>query len=223
MNDDWITGMADGTFDVDGSSDSFRALLTSSVGTLQFVMRNGTFPHIDLPESPAPFPVHRFSGDLRLKKGEWELSSGKLESRDGIYQVSGTASASQNCDFLLTRGDDRSWELTGTLTAPSVAPANGGRCQTRRSDCRQTAGLAVFQRLTSRYFKARQPAAYRQFLILGWPISVPRRIQRPRASHSQTEKCPGTKGTNFISIIAKPTNAPNRAIKRSAMRGFIHK
>jgi uncharacterized protein involved in outer membrane biogenesis len=125
MNDDWITGMADGTFDVDGSSDSFRALLTSSVGTLQFVMRNGTFPHIDLPESPAPFPVHRFSGDLRLKKGEWELSSGKLESRDGIYQVSGTASASQNCDFLLTRGDDRSWELTGTLTAPSVAPANG--------------------------------------------------------------------------------------------------
>ena len=125
MNDDWITGMADGKFDVDGSADSFRVLLTDSVGKLQFIMRNGTFPHIDLPGSPAPFPAHRFSGELRLRKGEWELSSGKLESRDGIYQVSGTASATEGCDFVLTRGDDQSWELTGTLAAPSVAPVNG--------------------------------------------------------------------------------------------------
>ncbi len=125
MNDDWITGAADGKFDVEGAADSFRGLSTNSDGTLQFVMRNGTFPHIDLPGAPAPLPVHRFTGDLRLKKGEWELSSGKLESRDGIYQVSGTASANTSCDFMLTRGDDQSWELTGTLADPSIAPANG--------------------------------------------------------------------------------------------------
>ncbi len=125
MNDDWITGMADGKFEVDGFADGFRALLTNSVGKLQFIMRNGTFPHIDVPGSPAPLPVHRFSGELRWKKGEWELSSGKLESRDGIYQVSGRASINDSCDFILTRGDDQSWELTGTLATPSIAPANG--------------------------------------------------------------------------------------------------
>jgi hypothetical protein len=125
MNDDWITGMADGKFDVDGSADDFHGVLANSVGKLQFIMRNGTFPHIDLPGSPAPFPAHRFGGELRLKKGEWELSSSNLESRDGVYQVSGTASADSSCDFVLTRGDDQSWELTGTLAAPSIAPANG--------------------------------------------------------------------------------------------------
>jgi len=125
MNDDWITGTADGNFDVDGSADSFHALLTNSVGTLQFIMRNGTFPHIDLPGSPAPLPVHRFSGELRLKKGEWELPNGKLESRDGVYQVSGTDSTNKNCDFVLTRSDEQSWELTGTLATPTIVPANG--------------------------------------------------------------------------------------------------
>jgi hypothetical protein len=60
-----------------------------------------------------------------LNKGEWELSGGKLESRDGIYQVSGTVSATHDCDFILTRGDEQSWELTGPLDDPSIAPANG--------------------------------------------------------------------------------------------------
>ena len=110
---------------MDGSADSFRGLLADSEGRLQFVMRNGTLPHVEIPGSPAPLPVHRFTGELRLKKGEWELSAGKLESHDGIYQVSGTASASNYCDFVITRGDDQSWEMTGTLAAPSIAPANG--------------------------------------------------------------------------------------------------
>lgn len=125
MNDAWITGTVDGEFDMDGSADSFRGLLADSEGRLQFVMRNGTLPHVEIPGSPAPLPVHRFTGELRLKKGEWELSAGKLESHDGIYQVSGTASASNYCDFVITRGDDQSWEMTGTLAAPSIAPANG--------------------------------------------------------------------------------------------------
>ena len=125
MNDDWVTGTADGGFELDGSAESFHGLLANSDGKLRFVMWNGAFPHIDLPGSPAPLPVHRFTGDVHLKKGRWELTAGKLESRDGVYQVSGAASASKGCDFVLTRGDDQSWELTGTLAAPSVAPANG--------------------------------------------------------------------------------------------------
>ncbi len=122
MNDDWISGTAGGNFDIDGSGNSFRQLLERSDGKLQFVMRNGSLSHIEIPGSPAPLPVHRFAGELHLKKGTWELSAGRLESRDGTYQVSGTASPRSGFDLVLTRGDEQSWTLTGTLAKPHVAP-----------------------------------------------------------------------------------------------------
>ena len=131
-NDAWIAGTADGKFEVEGSGDSFRDLLARSDGKLQFVMRNGSLPRIEIPGSPVPLPVHRFAGELRLKKGAWELAAGRLESRDGIYQVSGTASLSTGLDFRLTRGDEQSWTLTGTLVKPHVAP--GSRTVAKRTE-----------------------------------------------------------------------------------------
>ena len=87
-------------------------------------MRNGSLPHIEIPGSSAPLPVHRFSGELHLKKGAWELPAGRLESHDGVYQVHGTASAGKGFDFVLTRGDEKSWSLTGTLAKPHVTPVD---------------------------------------------------------------------------------------------------
>jgi len=131
-DDAWIAGTADGKFEVEGSGDSFRDLLARSDGQLQFVMRNGSLQRIEIPGSPVPLPVHRFAGELRLKKGAWELAAGRLESRDGIYQVSGTASPSTGLDFRLTRGDEQSWTLTGTLVKPHVAP--GSRTVAKRTE-----------------------------------------------------------------------------------------
>jgi hypothetical protein len=131
-SDAWIAGVADGEFEVEGSADSFRELLARSDGKLQFVMRNGSLPHIEIPGAPAPLPVHRFAGELRLKKGTWELASGRLESRDGIYRVNGTASAGSGLDFVLTRGDEQSWTLTGTLSKPDVEP--GSRTVAKRTE-----------------------------------------------------------------------------------------
>jgi len=122
MNAAWIAGTADGKFDVEGSGESFHELLARSDGKLQFVMRNGSLPHVEIPGSPVPLSVHRFTGELHLKKGAWELSAGRLESRDGLYQVSGTASPGNGLDFVLMRGDEQSWALTGTLAKPNVAP-----------------------------------------------------------------------------------------------------
>jgi len=132
MNEDWITGTADGNFDLDGSGDSLRGLAARSDGKLQFVMRNGSLPYVEIPNSPVPLPVHRFTGELRLKKGVWEISGGRLESRDGFYQVSGTASAGAGLNFVLTRGDEQSWTLTGTLSKPQVAP--GSRAVAKRTE-----------------------------------------------------------------------------------------
>ncbi|MBZ5615440.1 MAG: AsmA family protein [Acidobacteriia bacterium] len=135
-NDAWITGTADGKFDVEGSADGFRELLAHSEGKLQFVMRNGSLPRINIPGSPAPLPVHRFSGDLLLKKGAWDLSAGRLESRDGFYRVRGTASPATGFDFVLTRGDERSWNLTGTLAKPHVAPVYPAEAKRAEADAK---------------------------------------------------------------------------------------
>jgi hypothetical protein len=136
MNDAWIAGTADGNFDLEGSGDSFRELLAHSDGKLQFVMRNGSLPHIEIPGSPVPLPVHRFTGELHLKKGDWELSAGRLESRDGIYQVSGTASPGSGFDFVLTRGDEQSWTITGTLAEPRVAPVDHSEANRTEADAK---------------------------------------------------------------------------------------
>lgn len=133
MNDAWIAGNADGSFDLETSGGSFRDLLANSDGKLQFVMRNGSLTHVEMPGVPAPLPVHRFAGDLRVKKGVWELSRGRLESRDGLYRVSGTASPGEGLDLIFTRGDEQSWNLTGTLSKPHVAPANQEISRTERN------------------------------------------------------------------------------------------
>jgi len=88
-----------------------------------------------------PLPVHRFVGELRLKKGAWGLSAGRLESRDGIYQIRGTASPGGGFDFVLTRGDEQSWALTGTLAKPHIAPV--GHREADRSEANRTEAKRV--------------------------------------------------------------------------------
>jgi AsmA family len=124
MNDSWITGTAEGTFDLTGSASSVHELLSRSDGKLQFVMRNGSLPHVEIPGLPGVLAAHRFAGELALKKGMWELSNGTLESRDGLYEVSGTTSAGRDCDFVLKLNDEQSWALTGTLAEPHVEAIN---------------------------------------------------------------------------------------------------
>lgn len=124
MDDDWISGNADGSFDLETTGGGFQDLLANSEGRLQFVMRNGVFTHVEIPGLDGTLPVHRFTGSLRLKKNAWQLSEGKLESRDGFYQVSGIASSESGLDLVLMRGDEQSWSLTGTLSRLHVTPTS---------------------------------------------------------------------------------------------------
>ena len=124
MNDAWVSGTADAKFDGATSGASFADLLAHASGKFQFLMRNGSLMRLDAPGSATPFPVHRFTGNLQLEKGNWELSAGKLESHDGIYQVSGTASSGSRLKFVLTRSDEQSWRVTGTLAKPHMERVN---------------------------------------------------------------------------------------------------
>ncbi len=124
MNNPWIAGSADGTFEVQTSGEGFADLLSHADLRLQFVMRDGRFNHVQMSSAEGALPVHRFAGDLHLEKGVWLISGGRLESRDGMYRVSGTVSPGEGLDFNFTRDDEQSWNLTGTLTKPRVARAN---------------------------------------------------------------------------------------------------
>jgi autotransporter translocation and assembly factor TamB len=130
MNDAWATGTVDGKFSFTTSGDNFSDLLAHSDGEWQFTLRNGILTHVELPDAARPFPVHLFSGTLKVKAGTWKLSAGKLESHDGRYQVSGTASQSGGLNILMTRGDEQSWNVTGTLLKPIVARASRTEART---------------------------------------------------------------------------------------------
>ncbi len=121
MNDPWITGTVDATFDLDGSANTLSEVPAHSDAKLQFVMRNGSLPHVAIPGTLAPLAIRRFAGTLALKKGAWELPRGQLETRDTSYKVSGTASPEGAMDFVLRNSKDQSWTLTGTLAKPHIA------------------------------------------------------------------------------------------------------
>lgn len=124
MNDGWISGNADGNFELMTAGGSVTELIDNADGKLQFVMRDGSLSHILMPGMRAPLSVHRFAGELRAKKGAWALADGRLESRDGLYQVSGTAERATGLNFVLTRSDQQAWNLTGTLAKPHVSLVN---------------------------------------------------------------------------------------------------
>ena len=131
MNDGWVSGSGDGSFELTTSGTKFSDMLANSDAKMQFVVRNGSLTHIAIPGAPVPLPIHRFSGSLELNKGKWQLSGGRLESRDGLYQVSGISSETGSLDFVFTRGDEQSWNLTGTIAKPHAAPANRTEAEAR--------------------------------------------------------------------------------------------
>jgi hypothetical protein len=130
MNDAWATGTADGEFDLTTSGVNFPDLLAHAEGELQFTMRNGTLARLELPDAAKPFPVHLFAANVKIKNGTWKLNTGKLESHDGIYQVSGAASPVSGLNLILTRSDEQSWNITGTLLKPNVAHATRTEART---------------------------------------------------------------------------------------------
>jgi hypothetical protein len=130
MNDPWVTGTADARLDLVSSGTTFSDILSHADGELTLAMQNGTFAHVELPEAAKPFPVHVFSTRVKVKNGVWNLNAGKLQSRDGIYQISGTASPGSGLDLVLTRGDDQTWNVTGTLLKPRLVHANRTQART---------------------------------------------------------------------------------------------
>lgn len=127
MKDDWVEGTAGTSYEIRGpcSSDFWR----TSEGTLQVDVADGSLPHVLFRDNAETLKIRRFSAQAQLHAGTIEVSEGELDSPEGTYEVSGTATLQREIDFKMARvpagSGISSYTITGTLAEPHVARVNG--------------------------------------------------------------------------------------------------
>lgn len=124
MQDGWITGTGTATYQASASGLTAAELISSAKATLQVEAFAGTLPHIVLAGGAAPLSMRSFTGRFLLRDRKFEIQEGKLDTADGIYQVSGTASLMRTLDLNLMRAGARGFSIIGPLTGPRVAEAS---------------------------------------------------------------------------------------------------
>ncbi|MGC2475598.1 MAG: AsmA family protein [Candidatus Sulfotelmatobacter sp.] len=122
MGDDWIAGTARGSYEVAGPCTG--EFWQSAAGTLQVDVKDGALPHVLL-GTDTGVTISRLDGEARLREGTLEISSAKLDSPSGKYEIRGTASLQRDLNLRLTRtpadAAKSGYEITGTLSAPQVS------------------------------------------------------------------------------------------------------
>jgi hypothetical protein len=129
MHDAWISGTADGTYQLKASGADSTNFWQSAEGSLQFDLRDGGLPHISLTGDEEPLQIARWQGVAVLHDGKIEIDDGKLVTPAETYQVTGTASLGQMLDLQLTQGTDVKpahagspvYSITGTVAEPQIA------------------------------------------------------------------------------------------------------
>jgi len=133
MNDSWISGVADGKYQLTASGLSSEDFWRSADAVIQFEIRDGVLPHLSLANDDDPLKINRFAGRAHLQEGTIEIKDGDLDSPSGAFQVSGTASLSRELDFKLkpTAGENsaatgqHAYTITGTLAQPQAVATSG--------------------------------------------------------------------------------------------------
>jgi uncharacterized protein involved in outer membrane biogenesis len=126
MKDGWIAGTANTSYEIKGPcpAEFWTSFWTSAEGTLQFDMWDGALPHLSLADDAEHLRVTRFAGQARLRAGKIEMKDAKLDSPDGKFRLSGTASLKGELDFKLARTPNAAlvsgYTITGTVTDPRV-------------------------------------------------------------------------------------------------------
>ena len=127
MNDAWVVGKASASYEVKGPCPA--NFWQTAEGTLRVEMRDGAFSHLILGDGVGPFRVVRLSAQAQLRGGKIEITNAKVDSPDGRYVLSGTASLQRDVDLKLMRNlsgaTGGGYAITGTVAAPHVAQVAG--------------------------------------------------------------------------------------------------
>ncbi len=127
MKDDWVSGTADAKYEVSGKCPV--DFWPSAEGTMRVEMKDGGFPHISFEDSADALHVNQLEGVANLKDGTIEIEDATVDSTQGHYDLSGTASLAREVDIKLTRVPGGTatagYAITGTLAEPQIAPMTG--------------------------------------------------------------------------------------------------
>jgi uncharacterized protein involved in outer membrane biogenesis len=126
MKDDWVEGTAGTSYDIRGSCSA--DFWQTAEGTLQVNVADGSLPHVLFRENAETLKIRKFTAQARLHAGTIEVSEGELDSPEGNYEVTGTATLKKEIDFKMARipagSGVSSYTITGTLAEPRVARSN---------------------------------------------------------------------------------------------------
>ena len=126
MKDNWVEGMASTSYDIQGSCtpDFWQSL----EGSLQVNVTDGSFPHVFLQNNAQTLKIRKLTAQVGLDSGKINVSDGILDSTEGKYELSGTATLKREIDFKMTRipaGSGAAYTVSGTVAKPHIAPVNG--------------------------------------------------------------------------------------------------
>jgi len=126
MHDGWISGKANASYKLTANcpADFWK----SAEATLRVSMKDGAFPHVLIGDDAQPLRVFHLDGQAELHAATIEIKDAKLDSQEGQYQLSGTASLTREVDFQLKSAPDSptsGYTITGTLAEPRVSPLRG--------------------------------------------------------------------------------------------------
>ena len=133
MNDDWIAGTANATYALKGPCPA--DFWNSATGTLQFQMTDGSLPHFFLAADAESLKVATFVGQAQLDSGALEIEDARLNSLDGQFQLTGSASLTGELDLKLARTPTGAtapgYTVTGTLESPRVVQSASPQTQAK--------------------------------------------------------------------------------------------
>ena len=129
MHDGWVTGSANATYQASASGLEATDLYSSAAGTLQVEAWEGVLPHVALPDSDSALQVRHFTAAMTMQDDSFAIKNGELDSPDGTYQLSGTASFSRALNLKLTREGTPGFAITGTLSEPHISQVSPAETQ----------------------------------------------------------------------------------------------
>ena len=127
-HDAWATGTASAKFKLELAGWNSSELAESAQGTLDFDGQNGALLHLALNDDGTPLRLKRFSGRALLRDLRLEFQQSKIETADGIYAVSGTASPG-HLEVKLTDRKSHGYAVSGTLEKPRVTALSASETQ----------------------------------------------------------------------------------------------
>lgn len=123
MNDGWVTGFADGNYEVKGPC--LADFWEKADANVHVEVRDGIFPHILFADNTEPLRASEIKGKAHLHGGAIEIGDTELVSRDGTYRLTGTVSLDRQVNMKLTRvsnnPDNFGYSISGTLETPRIS------------------------------------------------------------------------------------------------------